>query len=71
MFLDPDGNPKFTSADAGWLIFKDNLIKDKQLEDQVWYHFTQQVMALNKKRFVKADDPTARDNDIPIDILDS
>ncbi|KAF9492748.1 hypothetical protein BDN71DRAFT_1497362 [Pleurotus eryngii] len=71
VFLDPEGNPKFTSADAGRLIFKDNLIKDKRLEDQVWYHFTQQVVALNKKRFGKADDPTAVDNDIPVDALDS
>ncbi|KAF9489116.1 hypothetical protein BDN71DRAFT_1456530 [Pleurotus eryngii] len=71
VFLDPEGNPKFTSADAGRLIFKDNLIKDKRLEDQVWYHFTQQVVALNKKRFGKADDPTALDNDIPVDALDS
>ncbi|KAF9491331.1 hypothetical protein BDN71DRAFT_1510503 [Pleurotus eryngii] len=71
VFLDPKGNPKFTSADAGQLIFKDNLIKDKRLEDQVWYHFTQQVVALNKKRFGKADDPTAVDNDIPVDALDS
>ncbi|KAF9490842.1 hypothetical protein BDN71DRAFT_1453824, partial [Pleurotus eryngii] len=71
MFLDPEGNLKFTSADAGRLIFKDNLIKDKQLEDQVWYHFTQQVVALNKKRFGKADDPTTVDNDIPVDVLDS
>ncbi|KAF9496957.1 hypothetical protein BDN71DRAFT_1505195 [Pleurotus eryngii] len=53
VFLDPKGNPKFTSADA------------------VWYHFTQQVVALNKKRFGKADDPTAVDNDIPVDTLDS
>ncbi|KAF9487462.1 hypothetical protein BDN71DRAFT_1512611 [Pleurotus eryngii] len=29
IFLDPEGNPKFTSVDAGQLIFKDNLIKDK------------------------------------------
>ncbi|KAF9493999.1 hypothetical protein BDN71DRAFT_1449466, partial [Pleurotus eryngii] len=71
VFLDSEGNPKFTSADAGRLIFKDNLIKDKQLEDQVWYHFTQQVVALNKKRFGKADDPTAVDNNIPVDALDS
>ncbi|KAF9491176.1 hypothetical protein BDN71DRAFT_1510631 [Pleurotus eryngii] len=71
VFLDPEGNPKFTSADAGQLIFKDNLIKDKQLKNQVWYHFTQQVVALNKKRFGKADDPTAVDNDIPVDALDS
>ncbi|KAF9499290.1 hypothetical protein BDN71DRAFT_1428304 [Pleurotus eryngii] len=40
-------------------------------QDQVWYHFTQQVVALNKKRFGKADDPTAVDNDIPVDALDS
>ncbi|KAF9497281.1 hypothetical protein BDN71DRAFT_1445029 [Pleurotus eryngii] len=53
VFLDPEGNPKFTSVDA------------------VWYHFTQQVVALNKKRFGKADDPTAVDNDIPVDALDS
>ncbi|KAF9491257.1 hypothetical protein BDN71DRAFT_1453153, partial [Pleurotus eryngii] len=71
VFLDPEGNLKFTSADAGQLIFKDNLIKDKRLEDQVWYHFTQQVVALNKKRFGKADDPTAVDNNIPVDVLDS
>ncbi|KAF9490988.1 hypothetical protein BDN71DRAFT_1434305 [Pleurotus eryngii] len=74
MFLDPEGNPKLTrltSVDTGRLIFKDNLIKDKQLEDQVWYHFTQQVVVLNKKRFGKADDPTTVDNDIPVDALDS
>ncbi|KAF9494653.1 hypothetical protein BDN71DRAFT_1563463 [Pleurotus eryngii] len=71
VFLDPERNPKFTSADAGQLIFKDNLIKDKRLEDQVWYHFTQQVVVLNKKRFGKADDSTAVDNDIPVDALDS
>ncbi|KAF9490092.1 hypothetical protein BDN71DRAFT_1434932 [Pleurotus eryngii] len=71
VFLDPEGNPKFTSVDAGQLIFKDNLIKDKRLEDQVWYHFTQQVVALNKKRFGGAGDPTAGDNDIPVDVLDS
>ncbi|KAF9487328.1 hypothetical protein BDN71DRAFT_1458636 [Pleurotus eryngii] len=71
VFLDPEGNLKFTSADAGRLIFKDNLIKDKRLEDQVWYHFTQQVVALNKKRFGKADDPTAVDNNILVDTLDS
>ncbi|KAF9489831.1 hypothetical protein BDN71DRAFT_1525987 [Pleurotus eryngii] len=71
VFLDPEGNPKFTSVDAGRLIFKDNFIKDKRLEDQVWYHFTQQVVALNKKRFGKVDDPTAVDNDIPVDALDS
>ncbi|KAF9489283.1 hypothetical protein BDN71DRAFT_1456380, partial [Pleurotus eryngii] len=71
VFLDPKGNPKFTSADAGWLIFKDNLIKDKRLEDQVWYHFTQQVVVLNKKRFGKADDPTVVDSDTCVDVLDS
>ncbi|KAF9491577.1 hypothetical protein BDN71DRAFT_1433879 [Pleurotus eryngii] len=71
MFLNPKGNLKFTSADTGQLIFKDNLIKDKRLEDQVWYHFTQQVVMLNKKSFGKADDPTAVDNDIPVDALDS
>ncbi|KAF9497903.1 hypothetical protein BDN71DRAFT_1504323 [Pleurotus eryngii] len=71
VFLDPEGNLKFTSADAGRLIFKNNLIKDKRLEDQVWYHFTQQVVALNKKRFGKADAPTAVDKDIPVDTLDS
>ncbi|KAF9487689.1 hypothetical protein BDN71DRAFT_1436650 [Pleurotus eryngii] len=69
--LDANCRDMFKSADAGRLIFKDNLIKDKRLEDQVWYHFTQQVVALNKKRFGKADDPTAVDNNILVDALDS
>ncbi|KAF9501054.1 hypothetical protein BDN71DRAFT_1426719 [Pleurotus eryngii] len=64
VFLDPKGNLKFTSADTGQLIFKDNLIKDKQLKNQ-------QVVALDEKRFGKADDPTAVDNDILVNMLDS
>ncbi|KAF9488823.1 hypothetical protein BDN71DRAFT_1456880 [Pleurotus eryngii] len=51
VFLDPEGNPKFTRY--------------------FWYHFTQQVVALNKKRFGKADGPTAVDNNIPVNVLDS
>ncbi|KAF9499015.1 hypothetical protein BDN71DRAFT_1526492 [Pleurotus eryngii] len=66
---------KVKSAYAEGCFLTENIGEMVQEEepdwDQVWYHFTQQVVALNKKRFGKADDPTAVDNDIPVDDLDS
>lgn len=47
-------------------------MKDKQLEARFRSHFTEQVLALNKKRFsATTADMTAADDDVPVDALGS